>query len=277
MESEALNRQIEAKPTKNQKEDLNEIIRIEDKYWIPEALKHELSRLLMEVLGPDGYTSASEGSWINSTYFESPELDIFKSHFRNPERRFKIRTRCYGSESLAAQSFFLEMKSRFGTISRKFRIAVGPTGYMRLMNGLQLSIDDELRCRNPGADQTSLAQRVEQFNSLIESLGLSPFCKVRYRRKAFESGGVRATLDDQLDHQFLRNLPIFGLRSPEQDQLLALAARCRPNSDLSGTFLLELKHPGQIPHELMEFLRKHRLRKTSFSKYCHSVAGALWE
>jgi hypothetical protein len=86
---------------------------------------------------------------------------------------------------------------------------------------------------------------------------------------------VRVTLDEALEFQILApvspDVRHYIEASPIHSMALAMKERFRLGKDL----VLELKHSGEKPAWLAEFLGHHGVRNASFSKYCFSMSQEL--
>jgi SPX domain protein involved in polyphosphate accumulation len=254
------------------------IVRIEDKYFIPHSLKDEVLTLLDDQLRPKKKKLPSP-TFIESTYFDSPSLDLYQKHFLSPQNRFKLRVRQYFSaKKNKLQGTIAELKQKKDGISIKFRLSVAPNELHSLLEGNPLSHSNDLEERNPSLSPELLNAYVFRMNNAIHSYSLKPINRVQYRRYAFFKKSLRVTLDKDLGYSFISSLPEKMKkeihRSPFYDTSLIMKDAFFPIHHNKG-YIMEVKHSGTPPFWLTEFLEIKKLKKVSFSKYCFSITEEL--
>jgi hypothetical protein len=268
-------------------------VRIEDKFVAPRVrLPQLLATLRAEV--PRAAESGRQGSHVESCYFDSPDLYTLRTHFSGEASRFKLRMRRYAPPSSSPASLpsslhtsadsgsgtkfndrepsYLELKVKENGISRKHRFLVGPEDCQALFRGEALDLSDELCALNAKLKAGTLLKRVGAVNYKIGEFGLIPMARVSYRREAFETRGLRVTVDHDMRCSMLEKISDASRVATCSDRGLwnrieEMGKRYRPESDV----IVEIKHAGQIPNWLLEALSAGGFEKISFSKYVFSV------
>jgi SPX domain protein involved in polyphosphate accumulation len=208
---------------------------------------------------------------MKSTYFDSAALDMVQHHLSKAESRFKIRTREYAPDGKLHKSDFtyLEVKAKHGNVSDKFRIKV-PNGHMAAFTeGKPLLTDIKLAKANPHIGLADLVKRVDDLNNAMTTFMLRPSCEVSYARSAFSDGvvdGLRVTFDEGVRFNVL-NDGNSGSLSKNDPDINNMVNGYSPQDHI----ILEVKHHGNVPDWLTQFLNKNNVAKTSFSKYCYSM------
>jgi hypothetical protein len=220
---------------------------------------------------------------VESIYLDSSSLNSYTSHFQSSEltvrgSRFKIRIRRYFPDGTAeqSQSALLELKQKvFDGVqskTKKVRFSLGLRDLARLMKGKTVRFVPRLLRLNPGITPAQLFQRLVMINKLIRKHGLKPICRITYVRKAFEASGLRVTYDDRIQYQPLVERPGLlvrpgAMRLEQQERAAQMAEQFK---SFDGV-VLEVKHGGDVPRWLTDFLERTGSGKISFSKYCFSI------
>jgi hypothetical protein len=236
--------------------------RIEEKFVIPARLKPWVLQLIERHLKPLYPDTRTRFTLVESIYFDTDSLGLFVQHFTSPARRFKLRTRRYGPNGIwSHEEAMVELKAKEGRLSRKDRILVGHEQYVELFRGAPI--------------QDLLTRKIKEANPELQGSIFKPRCRIAYLRHAFEKNGVRVTLDDNLEFQSLA--PVNAqLRDSLSATPSAPAIQVMRDRFVSGEqVILELKHLGERPAWLSEFLATHSIRNASFSKYCYAMAQEL--
>src|SRR5687767_9605868 len=99
--------------------------RIEEKFIMPARLKPSLLEALERNLKPNYPHPGTRFTLIESIYFDSDALSLFREHFTSPLKRFKLRTRRYGPNGLwSLNDALIELKAKEGRVTRKLRTRV---------------------------------------------------------------------------------------------------------------------------------------------------------
>jgi SPX domain protein involved in polyphosphate accumulation len=247
--------------------------RIEDKFFIPRSRGPELIATLKNRLDSSYPDSATQFNLIESLYFDSGKLDIYRSHFESLDRRFKVRVRRYASNGVwKDDSVHLELKMKEKGVSKKVRFKIGPNECSLLSLGHRIPLSIELMRRNPKQGAITLLKRIAKMNAIIARYGLRPQCRVTYMRQAFERDGLRVTLDDQIRYQILSPIDSPTSSRISRSPAWEKASLMRNNFLRADHLVVEVKHAGTIPSWLQEFLAATGASKMSFSKYCFTMS-----
>jgi len=249
--------------------------RIEDKFFIKASLSSQLIEVIQEHMEPSYPIPGTHYTLIESMYFDSSELSVFKDHF-TADNRFKLRTRRYGPNGIWQNDFILlERKSKEECVTKKFRFQIGNLDYHRLFSGKTIIPSEELIDKNPELSSKKLLKRVEKVNQDIIRYELRPQCAVTYQRLCFEGSGLRLTIDNRLranhKHEVDEKTANQIIESPSWSKIQAMRERYLQEQYL----ILEVKHSGSIPKWVLDFLQSTGSPKVSFSKYCFSISEAL--
>jgi len=257
--------------------------RIEDKFFIAREKLSDLNALLESRMAPSYLDPKTRFCGVESIYLDSSDLNSYTSHFQSTELsgrggRFKVRIRRYYPDGNAeqSQSALLELKQKVfdegQSKTKKVRFSLGLRDLARLMKGKTVRFVPRLLRLNPGISPTQLFQRLCMINKLIRKHGLKPICRVTYVRKAFEASGLRVTYDDSIQYQPLVERPGLLVRAQtmESEQQERAAKMAEQFKSFDGV-VLEVKHGGDVPRWLTDFLERTGSGKISFSKYCFSI------
>jgi hypothetical protein len=252
--------------------------RFEDKYILPKSLKDELQKTLAKHLQPDYPDKKTKYTTMRSVYFDSANLDMIQHHLSKADSRFKVRTREYAPNGELAKTDFtyLEVKAKHGDVSDKFRIKVPNEDIHTFKMGLPIIPSIKLAKANPHIGMADLVKRVNDLNHAQRTFNLHPSCEITYNRRAYSDGqtdsGLRVTFDEGVGYKVLDVVP-----TAMTDKLIKEEGQSDLNNMVSGYdpehhMVLEVKHHGTTPDWLAKFLNDHKIVKTSFSKYCYSMA-----
>lgn len=250
--------------------DTESFVRIEDKYLVPKSSLPQLLKLLRSHLDPSYMSDDVRFNMIESLYFDSPSLKVFRDHFATGISRFKLRLRQYGPNgrfSPDTEPCHLEMKQKSDGVSRKFRFKVGFTAKLALLAGRTLPSDFAEEKKK----KELISERCTQVNSAISDFGLRPQAKVTYERQAFERDGLRVTVDDNVRAELLAPL------SPDLVNELLQSSEMERAREMIGQYssdvvIVEVKHSGITPDWLKNFFIASQTAPASFSKYCYSIS-----
>ena len=255
----------EEKNSKSQVQLEQLFVRREEKFFLPLSMKNDFMDLVAQHLPPSYPDKSTKYTLIESQYFDSSDLRSFRDHFENVKERFKLRTRRYGPNGQwqKGNAIFLELKLKCNQISNKLRLKLDPTDLLRLLSGQSLKKTEK-------KTKTS-----EKINTVIKDNHVTPICRVTYRRFAFEREGLRVTIDDKIEAQFVKNFERRSKKELMQTDWWMDAERMSMSFSNMESALVEVKHSGVVPHWLQLFMSENGLQFTSFSKYCYSIANQL--
>lgn len=251
---------------------------IESKYLLPRDKRASLIALLEAEMHPCNLRRETRFNVIESTYFDSPELDHFRAHFENRNQRFKLRIRRYAPDGVwDVDSVFLELKSKRNEICENFNARLSPEDQTDLMKHdvANLLLSADLLRRNRETEFRELARRIREVNLNLRGLRLRPTSRLTYSRRVFEADDFQVNLDEAIQTEILceprtdvRHLIRTASYWPQIDELAEIY------SDEQAV-ILEIKHGGTTPDWLNEYLIAFELSEVRFSKYCFSVATGL--
>jgi len=226
--------------------------RFELKYIIPVVLRdmlveHISLHMTSDALGVDGHYR------ISSLYYDSPDLQCFRSKLDGIRFRRKVRIRWYGeTPEQLSDAVMVEIKQRIDRTTQKRRVR------LPLCDALALCVGQFDRQLDDPLDQAVAAE----VTFLAKSLLLEPACLVVYQRQAFVGGshdpGLRITFDADLGCALANVPPIRGR---------ALHRFQRPD-----WVILEVKADDLVPLWVTRMLAQHSVTLNRFSKYCAAVA-----
>ena len=220
--------------------------RFELKYVVTTAQADAVRSDLLLHMQTDPHGSATGGYFIESLYYDTPDLAFLRAKQEGIKFRRKLRIRRYGSADPDAP-VFVEIKQRINRTTQKRRLDVGLADAYALCEGA--------RPTSPLDDADAAVAGEVVF--LVEALRLRPVCLIGYRREAFVGGryepGLRVTFDDAL------------WASPAADGLAGDAPRHALLSP--DRRVLEVKANNAVPVWLAGLLARHGCHLDRYSKY----------
>jgi SPX domain protein involved in polyphosphate accumulation len=253
-------------------------VRIEDKFLIPRERSTELFRLLDENLDPSYPNPGMNFNLIESLYFDTDNLDVYRSHFMQLDTRFKMRIRRYATNGeWKDDAVHLELKAKEMGVSKKARFKIGPSECSVLALGQRLPLSLELVRRNQKLGALVLLKRMSRINNLVTRLSLRPQGKVTYVRRAYERDGLRVTVDDQIRYQMITPPSAAVRQDIAKQEIWKTAQAMRETFRREDHLVLEVKHSGVVPEWVTKFVQGVGREKASFSKYCFSISDHLIE
>ena len=218
-------------------EEVSLMNRVDTKYLIPEGLLPELLERVQ-----DGYrVQTVEGmpvSRYNTTYFDTPDMEMYRMHHDGRLCRKKVRVRTYVDSSLS----FLEVKKK----SNKGRTSKD-----------RIALDS--------ADSPDPRKDPRDFKGDGLAMGF-------IHRSA---GYVPALLQPQILNQFERvTLVNYGKteRLTIDGGLYFFNYQTGLDRYIPGLVVVELKQDGQVPSQFRNLLAEYKIQPQSFSKYCLGAA-----
>ena len=231
--------------------------RFEFKYFLSpiEAAKIESYLVDKIKLTPDDNSSGG-GYFVNSLYFDTPQMNDYRDKDGSFHTRKKVRARMYGAywhDELDA--VWLEVKHKKNMNIAKSRVRISGSlwnEFMRNNTALSLLNTDESFTQETRADLESFAHTHIRGN-------YQPMSVVRYKRKAYLAqftSPVRITFDSDIrtcragdDHAHSLLIPVSH-----------------------NAVIMEVKFNNKLPWWFDDMLRRFDIRRTDFSKYRNSVA-----
>jgi SPX domain protein involved in polyphosphate accumulation len=257
------------KPAKS----LDTFTRIEDKYLCPRGLAPRLLKLLETRMDKD---MGFDFTHIESVYFDSDDLHIYKSHFMNLPSRFKLRIRRYAPHGIPQDdSNHLELKIKEKGVCNKYRFQISNRDVELLSAGQAIPVSLTLQKLNSKMESKTLLKRLDSVNRAVSEFNLRPMTSVKYVRRGFEREGFRVTIDDGIQVELLRPLRNELVSEISHGPIWGKATEMRDRFHRADSMVLEVKHTNNIPGWMTEFLAQHGIAEVSMSKYIVTMSGRL--
>ena len=188
-------------------------------------------------INPDKYGKTT----IKNIYFDTENYLLIRRSIDKPIFKEKLRIRAYG-DTTPEGTVFIEIKRKFNSVVYKRRIALPKKEALAYFQN-RGSIKD-----------TQIAREIDYFVKFYG--GLLPAVFLSYDREAYysvDSNDFRITFDKNI----LARQSDFSLCSPAYGEAVL------PQEKV----LMEIKCSGGIPLWMTNVLSRHKIYKTSFSKY----------
>ncbi|MCC6672923.1 MAG: polyphosphate polymerase domain-containing protein [Planctomycetes bacterium] len=229
--------------------------RHECKYVITESEALRISAEVRPFVRPDPHAAGRPGHTypISSLYLDGGGFPLYHETVEGKKDRFKLRVRAYSDRP--EDPVFLEIKRRANGVVRKTRCKVPRALLPALLSGRTAALAEV-----PGAGRPA----AQEFVALLLRTQARPTVLVRYDREAYvglDDTETRVTFD--------RHLRVLRTERPE---VLVDAPGFAVVQD--HRVVLELKFNHRCPNWMQHLIQGHGLRRTSFSKYCHSLNRA---
>lgn len=219
--------------------------RYEVKYLMDSDTFEKIQRQLIEYMELDEYNKKHPFYTISNIYYDTLDNHLIRNSLSKPKYKEKLRLRAYGVPSVE-DKVYLEIKKKFNGIVNKRRT--------------KLVLDEAYEFVETG-DKPELKsymnkQVLNEIDYLIKLYNPVPKLYLAYDRKAFfgiNNRDLRVTFDT-------------NIRSRREELRLEAGdyGRYLLPEDI---WLMEVKAEKTIPIWLSRMLSKHKLYKTSFSKY----------
>ncbi len=214
--------------------------RYERKFRVDETSRAVVLRAIAE--HPALFREIFHERYVNSIYFDTPDLRLYFANVDGDAERDKVRLRWYGEMLGSIRAPTLERKRKFGLVGSKDSVRVGDFALHAGIHGAAL-----VRALDHDAVPPPLRSTCR---------ALRPLLLVRYRRRYFLSscGRFRVTVDDDL--QFVRL----------EEGVNALARRAR-----DPAVIIELKYAAEDDRAAAAVAKAMPFRLTRNSKYVVGV------
>ena len=212
------------------------------RYELKYMLTLDEKEAILEEIAPYMILDEYGRTTIRNIYFDTDSFRLIRRSIEKPVYKEKLRIRSY---SLASpdSTVFVELKKKYDGVVYKRRIALTEALAMSWLTG-----------KAPCPVDTQISREINYFISHYSPV--LPKLFLSYEREAFRErngGDFRVTFDEN----------IFARMSD-----LSL---CEPPCGMAilpeGRVLMEIKCSGAIPLWMTEILSRHKIYKTSFSKY----------
>ena len=181
-------------------------------------------------------------STIRNLYYDTDTFRLVRRSNEKPVYKEKLRVRSY-RQLEAGDEVFVELKKKYRSVVYKRRIAMPESEAMQWLAG----------GREPLL-RTQIEREIEYFRQYYRDLHPAVF--LSYEREAYravDGTDFRLTFDENI----LARTERLSLCEPVGGQRILSP----------GIVLMELKTAGGIPLWMTEFLNRHHIFQSSFSKY----------
>lgn len=212
--------------------------RYELKYLMTLQQKEKVLQAMEPYMSLDHYGRTT----IRNIYYDTDTFRLVRNSMEHPVYKEKLRVRSYGFAD-RNDPVFIELKKKYQSIVYKRRLALP-----------QYSASGWLCGQEEIPLHTQIAAEIEYFCKYYQTL--QPTVFLSYEREAFYSrcgDDFRVTFDENIlsrEEELTLNSDVWG------QPLLP-----------RGQVLMEIKTGGGIPLWMSHFLTKHKIFKTSYSKY----------
>jgi hypothetical protein len=225
---------------------------IEHRFLVDGAEARTFLDRIAEHVPPEVHDPARPVEYVRTTYFDSDDLQLFRTQLRSGRRRVRVREYAAATDAepipLLSGVVAFELKESTGQTRRKQRMSAEPEQIAELLAG-----PTELRIQSAPLRRAAEA---------IRSGRLRPRLTTFFRRVSHAAGGIRVTLDEQIN--FARPVAIGRVGDPAEP------------ADIVGRgpqLILEVKRRGEPPDWLASAMRE-LLLMTQFSKFRDGLLAA---
>lgn len=212
--------------------------RYELKYLLTDAqLRH-----VLEAMEPYMQLDAYGDSVIRNLYFDTADYRLIRHSIEKPIYKEKLRIRSY-HRAVENVPVYVELKKKYKHVVYKRRLQMPEEKALQWVQG------------GPAPESSQIAREIDYFRQFYP--GLRPTVYLSYHRLAYydkEGSSFRVTFDTKIRARQTG----LSLNSSHADGALLLP------EDMT---LMELKCAGAMPLWMARTLSRHKIYKTSFSKY----------
>ena len=211
--------------------------RYEIKFILTVTQANLLKEYMQEYMKVDKYGKST----ICNVYLDTPSYLLIRRSIEKPTYKEKLRIRSYGVLKDNDVAFF-ELKKKYDGIVYKRRLSLSE-------NEIYQSVADK-----SGLPNTQIGRELTYALNMYKDL--EPKMFLSYEREAFygkKDKSFRITFDKNIlwrDYDLRLDFGVYGSAILDHDKVL-----------------MEVKTANSIPLWLCKFLSKHKIYKTSFSKY----------
>ena len=212
------------------------------RYELKYMLTYEQKQLILDEIVPFMVLDEYGRTTIRNIYFDTDSFRLIRHSVEKPAYKEKLRIRSYSLASPESR-VFVELKKKYDGVVYKRRVDMTEAEAMAWLTEGSCSPMD-----------TQISREIDYFMSHYSPLVPKVF--LSYEREAFceiDGGDFRVTFDDNI---FARVDDLSLCLPPRGVAVLP-----------EGRVLMEIKCSGAIPLWMTEILSRHKIYKTSFSKY----------
>ena len=237
--------------------------RSEYKFTVEEPLAQALAAWAAPWVETDPHVRPGRVDYtITSLYLDSPDLAFYWAKRTLQFARVKARIRTYGESSDGP--VFVELKRRFGDVSRKTRAEVARSAWGGIVDPtLATGTPEELALRPHGRAVLT------DFVALLQRYALRPVVLVRYDREPY-----RDRLNSRTRLTFDRRLRCRGPASATlgaNDRYYRAIDYAAMFQQTRSQVIVEMKFDGVAPRWMLDLVCRFDILRTSFSKYATGV------
>jgi len=227
--------------------------RFELKYIVDARTRDALVEDIRAQMVPDREGGERGVYQVTSLYYDTPDLQFFRSKIDGIRYRRKLRVRLYGhpTEDGSAKAM-VEIKQRVNRTTQKRRLAVPLERAYALCEGEPLD----------GLEDPKDAAVASEIGYLVRALRLAPKCVISYTRQAFMGGPYEPGLRLTFDHDLWCTEP-SALLAPGPHRHVFLPP---------GWLVMEVKANDAVPLWVARMLARRSCELKRFSKYCAGLA-----
>ncbi|MEM6885607.1 MAG: polyphosphate polymerase domain-containing protein [Verrucomicrobiota bacterium] len=233
------------------------IDRHEAKYVVPSHLMPEIRAQIAPYVNRDKNGVGEFPKYIVRTIqLDSRDLTLHYQKEVEALNRFKLRIRTYGTECKAP--VFIEIKRKLGGMINKSRTVIPMEHYHP---EIITHPGHHIPFRNAKEHMNYL-----DFLRLVQEIGARPVTVIQYERESYMGkleDYARVTFDTNVCYQMISDYRFDNLNPRRWRRIDTQTGLC---SDYAG-FILELKSKRDVPHWLMDVIRKFDLVRCGFCKY----------
>lgn len=213
--------------------------RVEIKYLITKTKLKELLVDLKEYLEEDDFPTST----IGNIYYDTDDYRMIRESLEKPLYKEKLRLRTYHQINSDDSEVFIEIKKKFQKVVYKRRISASLLDSYKYLSSISNDIEE-----------SQIKQEIDYLKERYQNLLPKMYIYYdRYSMKDKLKEGVRITVDHNIlyrEYDLELNKGIYGNNLIDKDMVI-----------------MEIKVEQAFPIWLSEILAKHKIFKSSFSKY----------
>lgn len=255
-----------------------EIQRVEDKYIIDRDKLPKIEAKVKKHLDPSYPDKNVKFTFIKSTYFDTPTLQLYRAHLRQDNTRFKIRMRMYGPNGVwDTDHVYLEIKEKNDGDVNKSRIELDKYNQLQVQLGKALKITPDLLAMNKKLmTKGDIDKFLYKVNYFITTFKLKPMVMVMYRRTAYQTGPDRVTLDTGLTYKPVGNISMVNAVKLSDLIDWKMAKKYGDKYQRQEDAIMEIKYDEFVAKWLDDMLKDMKLDNEKMSKYAWAMYRMLY-
>lgn len=255
--------------------DEGSFVRLEDKFLLNSEQAARLTPLVNAYMENASPIPGTDFTLIRSLYFDDKSLTCLRSYLGSENKRFKLRTRQYAPNGIWSEDTYLEYKAKIDAVCKKSRFQIDSESLRELFAGKELIVTDKLLSMNMGIQERAIVKRVIKINEAMATLNLEPQMQVIYSRKAYQDASIRLTLDSDIKVKPIQPLSLISRLNVTRNEDWVQTLVNTQEAAKKSPQVLEVKHTGDIPDWLTQFLIDVGVENAKFSKYCYATSFSV--